>query len=169
MSNHGQKLCYVLTLSALAAGLWAGAAQAANPPTLHGFCSTAVPCTDNGANTPTAVNPPLFGFSAGGHAETGDVRIDILVPEDGGAAPSSYTISGVFLGASTYTASLVSPTPWTTGQLDSYLGILAAPTNPIGGFLDASETALEPSATGFYVFQADIGVRTLPAKSEEDP
>jgi hypothetical protein len=166
MSNRGHKLGSIVTLSALAAALCAGAAYAApGPPTLHGFCSTAVPCTDNGANTPTAVNPPDFGFSAGGHAATGDVLIDILVPEDGGVAPSSYTLSGAFLGVSTFTASLVSPTAWSSGFLDSYLGISASPANPIGGFLDASETTLEPAATGFYVFQADIGTRTLPSNS----
>jgi hypothetical protein len=142
--------------------LCAGTAHAASIPTLHGFCDTAAPCVDDGFHTPTSVNPPAFGFSAGGHAATGDVTIDILVPEDGGAAPSSYTISGAFLGASTYTASLVSPTPWSSGQLDSYLGISASPTNTFGAFLDASETGLEPSATGFYVFRADIGTRTLP-------
>ena len=54
-----------------------GSAQA----TLHGFCSTAAPCTDTGTNTPTSVNPPDFGFSAGGHSAMGDVMIDILVPK----------------------------------------------------------------------------------------
>jgi hypothetical protein len=59
-----------------------GAAQAAPPPpTLHGYCNSSAPCTDNGTNTPTGVNPPDFGFSAGGHSATGIVTIDLLVPD----------------------------------------------------------------------------------------
>jgi hypothetical protein len=117
------------------------------------------------------VDPPDFGFASSGHAsQTGDVLIDILVPENGGAAPSSYTLSGPFLGSSTVTAALVTGTPagpWTSGFLAAYLGISATPANPIGAYLDSSETSLEPTATGFYVFQADLGTRTLPGNSGE--
>ena len=106
---------------------------AVNPPTLHGFCSLAAPCSDNGTNTPTGINPAKFSFAGSGQADTGSLWIDILVPNNV-AAPGSFTISGALLGASTYTASLFSPTAWTTGQLDSYLGISASPTNPIGAY-----------------------------------
>jgi hypothetical protein len=51
--------------------------------TLHGFCNTSdAGCVDNGTNTPTTLNPPSFGFSAGGHSATGDLIIDILVPDN---------------------------------------------------------------------------------------
>ncbi|GAA3893174.1 hypothetical protein GCM10022276_10460 [Sphingomonas limnosediminicola] len=137
---------------------------AVNPPTLHGFCSLAAPCTDNGTNTPTGVNPTVFSFAASGKAATGTLLIDILVPNNV-AAPGSFTISGALLGISTYTASLVSPTAWTLGQLDSYLGITASPTNPIGAYLPTTLT-YQPGTTGFYVYQANVGSRTLLGQSD---
>jgi hypothetical protein len=79
-------------------------------------------------------------------------------------APSSYTISGPLLGASTFTALLVSATPWTSGKLDAYLGISASPANPIGAYLPATNT-YQPTATGFFVYRADLGTRTLPSNS----
>ncbi len=137
-----------------------GSAQAV---TLHGFCSTANPCTDNGTNTPTSVDSPNFGFSASPGPATGTVFIDILVP-DNVTLPASYTISGPFVAPSTFTASLFSSTPWTSGKLDSYLGISASPENPIGAYLP-STIPLQPTATGFYVFQANLGTKTLPSNS----
>ena len=144
------------------AALLAGAAHAANPPTLHGFCSTAKPCADNGTNTPTSVNPPQFGFSAGGKTATGVVFIDILVP-DNEKLPASYTLSGPFLKAPV-TASLYSKTPWTSGDLDSYLHISASPADPIGGYLPATQKS-DSGADGFDVYVADIGTVTLPTNS----
>jgi hypothetical protein len=152
-----------LALSALVCGLSTLAISGAHAVTLHGFCSTAHPCIDNMTNTPTAVNPPDFGFSAGGHAETGTVMIDILVPDDV-SLPASYVISGPFLGASTFTASLFSSTPWTSGDLDSYLGISASPSNPIGAYLP-STLPFQPTATGFFIFNASLGSVTLPSNS----
>ncbi len=154
---------------AAAALVIAGAANAKkpdpapNPPTLHGFCAAAAPCLDNGTNTPTTVNPPEFGFSAGGSAATGEVFIDILVPNDI-VAPGAYTLSGSLVGPSTFSATLVKPTAWTSGQLDSFLGISASPTNPVGAFLP-STLPFQPTATGFWVYQADIGNRTLPSNN----
>jgi hypothetical protein len=166
MRDSQKRYPQTLTLSALACGLSALAisgAHAASAPTLHGFCSTTHPCTDNGTNTPTAVNPPDFGFSAGGHSATGVVMIDILVP-DNVTLPASYTISGPLLGASTFTATEFSTTAWTSGQLDSYLGISASPTNPIGNYLP-STLPFQPTADGFFVFRASLGSITLPSNS----
>ena len=54
-----------------------------NPPTLHGFCSLGNICTDNGTNTPTSVNPPVFAFAASGQSDSsGTLWIDILVPNN---------------------------------------------------------------------------------------
>jgi hypothetical protein len=138
-------------------------AFASNPPTLHGFCASAHPCSDNGTNTPTSVNPPVFSFSAGGHSATGDVLIDILVP-DNLAQPGSFTVSGALVGSNTFLASLVSTTAWTTGDLDTYLGISASPTNPIGAYLPTTQT-YQSTATGFWVYQANIGTVTLPSNN----
>jgi hypothetical protein len=130
-----------------------------NPPTLHGFCSLGDVCTDNGTNTPTDVNPPVFSFASSGGSATGDLWIDILVPNNG-APPASFTISGPLVGAMTFTASLFSSTAWTSGQLDTYLSSPASPANPIGAFLPATQV-YQPTATGFYVYQADLGTVTL--------
>ena len=91
--------------------------------------------------------------------------IDILVPDNVSNPSTTYTISGPLVGASTFTASLFSATPWTSGQLDSYLGISASPTNPIGAYLPSAQT-FQPSATGFFVYAADLGTQTLPRNSD---
>src|SRR6478672_39069 len=138
----------------------AGAALAAASPasaTLHGFCGSANPCTDNGTNTPTSVNPPVFGFWSSPGGETGVMLIDILVPNNL-AQPPSFTLSGPFLGVSTFNANLFSTTAWTTGQLDDYLGLnVATPTNPIGAYIQPNV-----GQTGWWVYQANLGTRSLP-------
>ena len=140
-----------------------------NPPTQHGFCALGNTCADNGTNTPTSVNPPEFGFSySGGNNGTGTLFIDILTPDNLGI-PGSFTISGALSG----TASLYSSTPWTTGDLATYLGGLdASPTNPIGAFLPSTQgcgtnppQGCDPGATGFYVFTANLGSTTLLANN----
>ena len=53
---------------------------------------------------------------------------------------------------------LVQRTAWTSGQLDDYLGLnVATPVNPIGAYI-------QPNAgqTGWWVYQANLGTRTLP-------
>jgi hypothetical protein len=59
---------------------------------------------------------------------------------------------------------LFSATPWTSGMLDAYLGISASPANPIGAYLPSTQ-ALDPGATGFFVFQANLGTLTLQSPS----
>jgi hypothetical protein len=59
---------------------------------------------------------------------------------------------------------LFSGTAWTSGFLDTYLGIAASPSNPIGAYLPASQT-FQPTATGFNVFQANLGAATLQSPS----
>lgn len=133
-----------------------------NPPTEHGFCSIGNICTDNGTNTPTSANPPVFGFAASGQSATGTLLIDILVPNNI-AAPGSFTISpftGTPAGGSlTGTANLFSTTAWTSGQLDTYLGISASPANGIDAY--AAGLAMQSGATGFWVYQANLGTTTL--------
>jgi PEP-CTERM motif len=48
--------------------------------------------------------------------------------------------------------------------LDSYLGISASPTQPIGAYLPSTQ-AFQSSATGFFVYAADLGTQTLPSNS----
>jgi hypothetical protein len=123
---------------------------------LHGYCAGAGQCIDNGTNSPTNNNPPVnWGFTISPGPATGDLTVDLLVPDNESAAVS-YAITGTLTG----TATLFSSTPWTSGQLDAYLGISGSPTNPIGAYLPSTQS-LDPGATGFLVYQADLGVTTL--------
>jgi hypothetical protein len=48
--------------------------------------------------------------------------------------------------------------PFNSGFLDAFLGISSSPSNPIGAYLPDPAS---PSATGFSVFEADLGTETL--------
>jgi hypothetical protein len=132
--------------------------------TLHGYCApAATQCVDNGTNSPTSINPPSnFGFTTSPGPASGTLFVDVLVPNNEDTSPStlSFGLTGTLAG----TATLFSTTPWTTGQLDAYLGISASPTNPIGAYLPSTQ-ALDPGATGFFVYQANLGPTTLQSPS----
>jgi hypothetical protein len=96
------------------------------------------------------LNPFTFTASPGA---TGTFLLDILVPDNEEVTGNQFSITGFATG----TASLFSSTPWSSGQLDSYLGIKASPTNPIGAY------SLPSGATGFDVYQVDLGSLALPA------
>jgi hypothetical protein len=93
-----------------------------------------------------------------GPASGSSFLIDVLVPNNV-SAPASFALTGTLSG----TASAVSGT-WTSGQLDSFLGISASPVNPIGAFLPSTQV-FQPSAIGFHVFQATFGTTTLQGPS----
>jgi PEP-CTERM motif len=149
------------TVRSVLLGVFAGAvslAMLAVPAsaTLHGWCGSGATstCIDNGTNTPTGTANP-FAFTSF-PASSGDFKIDVLVPNNLGGGP--FTITGGTISPAT--ASLFSPTAWTSGFLAAYLGISASPANQIGAFLP-STLLLDPGATGFFVFQADLGVNAL--------
>ena len=132
---------------------------------LHGFCNGTLPagaCVDNGTNTPLGSNSSQFGFSISPGPQTGQLFLVILVP-DNYSHPSAFAITGIHGGpannlAISTTAILdpVNPLPWTSGFLDAYLGIAASPANPIGAYLPTTQV-LDPGATGFFVYAANIG------------
>lgn len=136
--------------------------------TLHGYCApAATQCADTGTNSPTSVNPPsMFGFTTSPGPTTGDLYADVLVPNNEDLTPSK--ISFAFTGTLTGTASLFSTSAWNSGKLGSYLGgafASASPANPIGGYLTATKT-LDPGASGFYVYQVNLGTTTLQSPSK---
>jgi hypothetical protein len=144
-----------------------GFVASAKADTLHGFCWGGTPvCTDNGTNTPTSTNPPQFGFTASSGPSTGTFFVDFLIPDSntGLSGIANFTVNVTKGGPGNNltfsdTAALFSSTPWTSGQLDSYLGISASPTNPIGAY------TIPSGSTGFYVYQADLGINTLAGPS----
>jgi len=151
-----------MPIGVVAAGLTLALFSAPAAATLHGYCApAATECIDNGTNSPTSMNPPLsFGFTASSGPKTGDFFIDVLVPNNvTNPSALSFALTGTLSG----TASLFNTTAWTSGALDAYLGSPiagATPNNPIGAFLPATK-ALDPSATGFFVYQAHFGSATL--------
>ena len=157
MMRSVQRLQLAVLGSALSLAMLGGAAFADIVPLddpLHGYC--AVGCIDNGTNSPTTQNPPVnFGFTVSpGPASGSQYMIDILTPDNIAAGPS-FTLTGP-----SGTATLVAGSPWTSGPLDAYLGISASPANPIGAYLPATQ-ALDPGATGFNVYAANLGPITL--------
>jgi hypothetical protein len=117
---------------------------------------------DNGTNSPTTQNPiTSFGFTISPGPASGDFLIDVLVPSNEQTGGATYAITGTYSG----TATLFSASDWTSGFLATFLGISAKPSNPISGYLDSSEAALDPTATGFSVYQVDLGTRTLQGPS----
>lgn len=139
----------------------AGPASAA---ALHGFCNgTGIgTCGDNGMNTPLG-NSTEFGFSHSGSSVTGTFWLDILLPNND-SQPADFGVTGIN-GNMGGTATEVKTTAWTSGTLASFLGISASPTNPIGAYLDTPEHSLDPSATGFFVYQLALSDFTLPKNS----
>lgn len=152
----------VAVAGALLLALTSGPAAA----TLHGYCAPPTQCVDNGTNSPTSTNPPLqFGFTTSPGPNSGDLFIDILVPNNEDLNPSSLSFG--LTGTLTGTATLFNASPWGSGQLDAYLGaplMGAKPANPIGAFLPATQ-GLDPGATGFFVYQVDLGTATLQGPS----
>ena len=141
-----------------------GFAASANADTLHGFCWGATPtCTDNGSNTPTSTDPPQFGFTASSGPSTGTFFVDFLVPDSNTGFPSIAVnvTKGGSANNQTFsdTASLFKTTAWTSGQLDTYLGISASPANPIGAY------TIPSGSNGFFVYQANLGTDTLASPS----
>jgi hypothetical protein len=137
--------------------IWAtGQAKAAaiDDP-LHGTCL--VGCVANAGPPPniSIPNPPLnFGFQASPAQDTpGALTMDFLVPTINGIVPS-ISVTGSLGGALDFVASLFSNTPWTSGALETYLGVNASPNNPIDAFANSS--------AGFFVYQGLAGTYALP-------
>ena len=152
----------------MAAGLAACAVVSpisASASPLHGYC-VGTGCPDLGMNSPTALNPPVFAFSTSGQDATGDFLVGILVPNDL-SPPANFTILDHNNNAISWTATPLSTTKaWTTGELGAYMTSVGA-KNISGGnghkadaYLPATQ-ALDASATGFWVYVADLGTQTL--------
>jgi hypothetical protein len=97
--------------------------------------------------------------------------IDVLVPNVIGNRAGPATGDIVFTGTLSGTATLVSSSAWTSGQLGAYLGapfVGANPGDPIQAFLPETQK-WEPNATGFFVYQVDLGTTTLQSLPNVSP
>jgi hypothetical protein len=157
------KVLSLAPVGALVSGLSLALFSAPASATLHGYCAPPTQCLDNGTNSPTSSNPPLqFGFTTSPGPTSGDLWVDVLVPnnEDTNPAAMSFALGGTLTG----TANLFNATAWSSGKLDSYLTIKASPANPIGAYLPSTQK-LDPGATGFFVYQVNLGMTTLQSPS----
>jgi len=134
----------------------------ASAQAIHGFCSDCSDTTIGGSEvmgTNTLMN---FGFWSG-PGLTGSYTIDILTP-DNLAPAASYLIQH----DASSTATLFKTTPWTSGFLGAYLGINAKPNNPIDNWLPGTQV-LQSAATGYFVYQVNLGTDTLGKSSGTGP
>ena len=134
--------------------------SASADPALHGYCANG--CIDNGINSPSIGQPSNFGFTISGGPTSGSLFfVDLLIPNSQ-TALASYSMSGTFSGGGIFSGSSTSKGLWNTGDLGTFLSLVngSSPANPIGAFLPASQT-FNPTATGFNVFQFNLGARTL--------
>src|SRR5215469_15059064 len=134
---------------------------------LHGVCVPA--CPDSGSISPTTSDPVQFGFtmSPASSPSTGDLLVVLALPiETGVTNPSSITITNP---TATPTMGLAGTALehvgiWSTGQLDTFLGISGSPTNPNGNFQAAG------SGTTYDVYVLNEGTETLqPQSTNTDP
>ena len=124
--------------------------QTAFADTLHGYCwGAGNSCSENSTNTPESLDPPQFGFHGSGGTETGDLWYVFLLPTSA-SNPSSIGVAGTVAGSASL---LNSGTPWSSGQLDSYLGISASPANPIGAY--------GAGGSSYEVYKLDLGTETV--------
>jgi hypothetical protein len=148
---------------AVAGGLCLALFSAPAPAALFGYCGGYLECLELDNTYPilqSNLNPPInFGFTTAPGPATGDLFIDVLLPDTINPSTLSIALTGTRSG----TATLFSSAPWTSGPLDAYLGppfMGAEPANPIEEFLPATLIAF-PHATGFFVYQVDLGTTTL--------
>ena len=164
----GQVCGALVSLAMLSMPAFAGVVPGTVDDPLHGFCYGTTPaCIDNGTNTPTSTNNPSFGFFVTPDPQVGDLHIAVLVPNNAVVLPSllSFLVTGTQGGPGNNLpllgiATLFNTAAWTGGRLDVYLGIDAAPNNPIGAFLPSTQ-GLDPGATGFFVYDVDLGQNQL--------
>ena len=129
---------------------------------LHGYCDNG--CIDNGTNSPSIGQPSNFGFTSSGGPTTGSLFfVDVLIPNNQ-TALATYTLTGDIISGS---LSSTSKGLWNTGDLGTFLNLVggSSPANPIGAFLNSAELAVNPTATGFNVFQFNLGSATLQSPS----
>jgi hypothetical protein len=155
-----------LTVAA-AGGLFLALFSAPAAAALEGYCGGYLQCPPASTHfgpSYTGLNPPEdFGFTETSGPALGDLFVDVLVPNVIGNRPGPATGDIVFTGTLSGTATLVSSSAWTGGQLDAYLGapfVGAEPANPLEAFLPETQK-WDPNATGFFVYQVDLGTTTL--------
>jgi PEP-CTERM motif len=130
---------------------------------LHGYCNgtagMGTTCQDAGLGGVTPLgNSTQFNFTISPGPQTGLLQLEVLIPtNEFVSAPGSITQ----VGDGSFTGTKVGGT-WTSGDLATFLGLNASPSNPISAFLAGTNSpGLDPTATGYDVFTYTIGTRTI--------
>jgi hypothetical protein len=155
------KLGLVALATAGAITLGAPGAYATTIDPLHGQCNGTggTTCQDAGLGGVTPLgNSTQFNFTISPGPQTGLLQLEVLIPtNEFVSAPGSITQ----VGDGSFTGTKVSGT-WTSGDLATFLGINASPSNPISAFLAGTNSpGLDPTATAYDVFTYTIGTRTI--------
>jgi len=89
-NNNKLSTAILLTLALYASSITYSVAT----PLLYGYCGGASQCITNGINSPTTNSPPIdFGFTVTGGSYTGELFVDILVPNHE-LKPVNFVITG---------------------------------------------------------------------------
>jgi hypothetical protein len=150
-----------LILTAMLVAALTLASAPAQADALHGFC-TNLTCSDNGAITPVPTTSPSFGFWDASGPITGTDVVVILTLSNVG---SSIALNPTNVAGSPPTSATLLGTEWTSGSLASFLGLSGSPNNPFGNYGGAS--GLDPGATGFFVYELNLGSQTAQNQANE--
>jgi len=136
--------------------------------TLHGFCSTASDCTSTSVNGNPVIlfnGSAQFGFYDAGGPATGTDIVVFLSPTNLG---SNFTVVQVGTGLNPIgSANLFSNTEWTSGFLDTFLGLSATPKNPFSNY--GGPTGIDNTVTGFFVYELTLFSQTLNPQGGSNP
>ena len=150
-----------LILTATLVAVLALVSAPAQADSLHGFCTNAT-CSDNGAVTPVPTSSPSFGFwDASGPVSGTDIIVVLSLTNIG----ASIGLSPTNVAGSPPTSATLLGSEWTSGFLDTFLGLSASPKNPFGNY--GGPTGLDAGATGFFVYELNLGTQTVQAQANE--
>jgi PEP-CTERM motif len=128
---------------------------------LHGFC-TNVTCTPGSAITPVPTSSPSFGFwDAGGPTTGTDIVVVLSLTNLGG----SIALNPTNVSGAPPTSATLLPTEWTSGKLETFLGLSVSPSNPFGNY--GGSGGLDAGATGFFVYELNLGSQTAQNQANE--
>jgi hypothetical protein len=128
---------------------------------LHGFC-TNVTCNPGSAVTPVPTSSPSFGFwDAGGPTTGTDIVVVLSLTNLGG----SIALNPTNVSGTPPTSATLLPTEWTSGKLETFLGLSVSPSNPFGNY--GGSGGLDVGATGFFVYELNLGSQTAQNQANE--
>jgi len=131
---------------------------------LHGFCTNASDCAAVLINGNPAIQfngSAQFGFWDAGGPVTGTDLLVILSTTNLGA---SITVNESNTGSPSGSATLHAGT-WSSGPLDTFLGISASPQNPFDNY--GGPSGIDSNVSAFFVYTLNLGKQTVQNQANE--